>query len=81
MRPPSCTNTWPTGSNSTATCPLIPAVTHADGTGRLPTVTEADNGVPMVLNTRQALDCFLRNRMDVLVLADVLVRRGSGFIS
>jgi carbamoyltransferase len=45
--------------------PLIPAVTHVDGTGRLQTVTEADNGryyrlirafrditgVPMVLNT------------------------------
>ena len=58
--------------------PLIPAVTHADGTGRLQTVTAADNGVPMVLNTRQALDCFLRTRMDVLVLADVLERRGSG---
>jgi len=25
---------------------------------------------------RQALDCFLRTRMDVLVLGDVLVRRG-----
>ena len=78
--------------------PLIPAVTHADGTGRLQTVTAAGNGVPMVLNTSyglrptssttktnrssapppQALDCFLSTRMDVLVLADVLVRRGSG---
>ena len=81
--------------------PLIPAFTHADGTGRLQTVTEVDNGryyrlihrffartgVPMVLNTsfnenepivctpRQALDCFLRTRMDMLVLGDVLVRR------
>jgi carbamoyltransferase len=80
---------------------LIPAVTHVDGTGRLQTVTEADNGryyhlirafqeksgVPMVLNTSfnenepivctpaQALDCFLRTRMDVLVLGDVLIRR------
>jgi carbamoyltransferase len=79
----------------------IPAVTHVDGTGRLQTVTEADNGryyhlirafqertgVPMVLNTSfnenepivctpgQALDCFLRTRMDVLVLGDVLIRR------
>jgi carbamoyltransferase len=33
--------------------PLIPAATHADGTGRLQTVTAADNGVPMVLNARQ----------------------------
>jgi carbamoyltransferase len=80
---------------------LIPAVTHVDGTGRLQTVTEAENGryyhlirafqqktgVPMVLNTSfnenepivctpaQALDCFLRTRMDVLVLGDVLIRR------
>ncbi len=79
----------------------IPAVTHVDGTGRLQTVTEADNGryyrlirafrektgVPMVLNTSfnenepivctpaQALDCFLRTRMDLLVLGDVLIRR------
>lgn len=81
--------------------PLIPAVTHVDGTGRLQTVNEADNGryyrlirrfyertgVPMVLNTsfnenepivctvRQALDCFLRTKMDVVVIDDVLVRR------
>jgi carbamoyltransferase len=80
---------------------LIPAVCHVDGTGRLQTVTETDNGryarliqrffertgVPMVLNTsfnenepivctpRQALDCFLRTRMDLLVLDGVLIRR------
>jgi carbamoyltransferase len=80
---------------------LIPAVTHRDGSGRLQTVTEADNGryyrlihrffertgVPMLLNTsfnenepivctpHQALDCFLRTKMDLLVLGDVLVRR------
>ena len=35
--------------------PLIPAATHADGTGRLQTVTAADNGVPMVLNTSYGL--------------------------
>jgi carbamoyltransferase len=72
-----------------------------DGTGRLQTVSEADNGryyhlirafesltgVPMVLNTSfnenepivcspdQALDCFLRTRMDVLVLGPMLIRR------
>lgn len=82
---------------------LIPAVTHVDGTGRLQTVNETDNGryyrlirrfheltsVPMLLNTsfnenepivstpRQALDCFLRTQMDVLVLDDVLVLRKS----
>jgi carbamoyltransferase len=81
--------------------PLIPAVTHVDGTGRLQTVTARDNdryysliksfndltGVPMVLNTsfnenepivaspRQALQCFLRTRMDVLVLDQTLIRR------
>ncbi|MEB3184008.1 MAG: carbamoyltransferase C-terminal domain-containing protein [Cyanobacteriota bacterium] len=81
--------------------PLIPAVTHVDGSGRLQTVTEAENGryyrlirafqsltgVPMVLNTSfnenepivctpdQALDCFLRTRMDLLVLGPVLIRR------
>lgn len=80
---------------------LIPAVTHVDGTGRLQTVNEAENGryyrliyryyeltgVPMLLNTsfnenepivctpRQALDCFMRTKMDFLVLDDVLVRR------
>jgi carbamoyltransferase len=47
-------------------------------------------GVPMVLNTsfnenepvvctpRQALDCFLRTRMDVLVMGDVMMRRSKG---
>jgi carbamoyltransferase len=81
--------------------PLIPAVTHVDGSGRLQTVTEEANGryyrlirafaertaVPMVLNTsfnenepivctpEQALDCFLRTRMDLLVLGDVLIER------
>lgn len=81
--------------------PLIPAVTHVDGTGRLQTVYESTNrryhrliskfkditGVPMVLNTsfnenepvvcrpEEALDCFLRTRMDVLVMGDWVVRR------
>jgi carbamoyltransferase len=80
---------------------LIPAVTHVDGSGRLQTVSEADNGryyqlirafaertgIPMILNTsfnenepivctpEQALHCFLRTRMDVLVLEDTLIRR------
>jgi carbamoyltransferase len=50
-------------------------------------------GVPMVLNTsfnenepvvckpEEALDCFLRTNMDVLVLGDVMIRRGSAFKS
>jgi carbamoyltransferase len=79
----------------------IPAVTHADGTGRLQTVSAKTNpryhrlirafqaltGVPMVLNTsfnenepivqrpEEALDCFLRTRMDVLVLGDSVIER------
>ena len=81
--------------------PLIPAVTHVDGSGRLQTVDHETNpryhrlievfrgltGVPMVLNTSfnenepvvcrpvEALDCFLRTKMDVLVLGDWIVRR------
>ena len=81
--------------------PLVPAVTHVDGTGRLQTVSQRTNprywkliaaferrtGVPMVLNTSfnenepivntpaEALDCFLRTRMDRLVMGDVVVSR------
>jgi carbamoyltransferase len=80
---------------------LIPAVTHVNGSGRLQSVTEAQNsryyrlirafeelsGVPLVLNTsfnenepvvctpREALDCFLRTRMDVLVLNNLYIER------
>jgi carbamoyltransferase len=79
----------------------IPAVTHVNGSGRLQTITEAQNGryyrlikafgektgVPILLNTsfnenepivcspQEALDCFLRTEMDVLVLGDFLVER------
>jgi carbamoyltransferase len=59
----------------------IPAPTHVDGTGRLQTVTQEANprywglirefgnltGVP--------IECFLRTKMDVLVLGDILVRK------
>ncbi|MFZ0495188.1 MAG: carbamoyltransferase C-terminal domain-containing protein [Methylocella sp.] len=81
--------------------PLIPAVTHVDGSGRLQTVHRETNpryhrlieafrgltGVPMVLNTsfnenepvvckpEEALDCFLRTRMDVLVLGNTLIEK------
>jgi carbamoyltransferase len=81
--------------------PLVPAVTHVDGTGRLQTVSrranprywkliaafERETGVPMVLNTSfnenepivntpaEALDCFLRTRMDRLVLGDMVLQR------
>ncbi len=80
---------------------VIPAPTHVDGTGRLQTVTFAENprywrlirefadltGVPVVLNTsfndnepivcrpEEAIDCFLRTKMDVLVLGDFLIRK------
>jgi len=81
--------------------PLIPAVTHVDGSGRLQTVHRETNllywmlieafrertGVPMVLNTsfnenepvvcraEEALDCFLRTKMDVLAMGHFIVRR------
>lgn len=81
--------------------PLIPAVTHVDGSGRLQTVERATNpryygliarfreltGVPLLLNTsfnenepvvcrpEEALACFLRTRMDLLVLGDWLLQR------
>ena len=81
--------------------PLIPAVAHVDGSGRLQTVYAHTNpryhalisaffeltNVPMVLNTSfnenepvvctpaEALDCFLRTKMDVLVMGNWVVRR------
>ncbi|MGK2961128.1 MAG: carbamoyltransferase family protein [Gemmatimonadaceae bacterium] len=80
---------------------LLPAITHADGSGRLQTVSMRTNplyyelisefgrltGVPVLLNTsfnenepivdtpEQALDCFFRTRMDVIVVNSVVVRR------
>jgi carbamoyltransferase len=86
--------------------PLVPAVTHIDGSGRLQTVHRETNpryyrlieafrgltGVPMVLNTSfnenepvvcratEALDCFLRTRMDVLVLGDTIIERRCGLV-
>jgi len=82
--------------------PLVPAVTHADGTGRLQTVSERTDplyyrlireldratGVPMVLNTSfnenepivntptEALDCFLRTKMDRLAMGQIALVRG-----
>ncbi|HEV2353804.1 MAG TPA: carbamoyltransferase C-terminal domain-containing protein, partial [Puia sp.] len=80
---------------------LIPAVTHADGTGRLQSVDREvspryyelietfrqKTGVPILLNTsfnenepivnspEQALECFLRTDMDMLVLENCVVTR------
>lgn len=80
---------------------MLPAVVHADGTGRLQSVAKSVNerywklisafgaitGVPMVLNTsfnenepivnrpEEAIDCYLRTKMDVLVLGNYLVER------
>ena len=80
---------------------MIPAVTHADGSGRLQTVDRETNpryyrliecfrditGVPMVLNTsfnenepvvcqpQEALDCFLRTKMDLLVIGNYMISR------
>lgn len=84
--------------------PLIPAVTHVDGSGRLQSVSRRTNplyhalisrfhektGVPIILNTslnenepvvrtpEEALSCFRRTAMDVLVLGNVWVQRGGG---
>jgi carbamoyltransferase len=80
---------------------VIPAVTHADGTGRLQTVDKditpryynlidafrRKTGVPVLLNTsfnenepivnspNDALECYLRTNMDMLVLENCVVRR------
>ncbi len=80
---------------------IIPAVTHADGTGRLQSVDKSvspryyrlidtfrqKTGVPILLNTSfnenepivntpaEALDCFLRTRMDMLVMENCVVER------
>jgi carbamoyltransferase len=80
---------------------LVPAITHADGTARLQTVSSetsplyhallsaffARTGVPMVLNTSfnehepivctpaEALACFLKTHIDVLVLGPYYIRR------
>ena len=80
---------------------VLPAITHADGSGRLQTVSERTNpryyrlikefskitGVPVVLNTsfnenepivdtpEQAIDCFRRTRMDVIVVGNTIIQR------
>jgi len=80
---------------------LIPAVTHADGSGRLQTVDatispryyqlietfRTKTGIPILLNTsfnenepivntpQEALNCFLRTSMDLLVLENCLIQR------
>ncbi len=80
---------------------LIPAVTHADGTGRLQTVDREvspryyalieafrkKTGIPILLNTSfnenepivnspaEALDCYLRTTMDMLVLENCIIKR------
>jgi carbamoyltransferase len=81
--------------------PVIPAVTHVDGSGRLQTVSRSGNplyrrliktfgeitGVPVVRNTSfnenepivcrpaEALDCYLRTQMDVLVLGNFVMEK------
>lgn len=81
----------------------IPAVTHADGTARVHTVSKETNplfwqlihefekisATPLVLNTsfnenepivlspRDALECFIRTRMDILVMGPYWIERGN----
>lgn len=80
---------------------VIPAVTHADGSGRLQTVSRKSNplywkllksfeeisGVPVLLNTsfnenepivhrpEEALDGFLRTKMDALVMGKAILQK------
>ena len=80
---------------------LIPAVTHADGSGRLQTVDatispryyqlidtfRTKTGIPILLNTsfnenepivnspQEAMNCYLRTSMDVLVLENCVIQR------
>ncbi len=80
---------------------LIPAVTHADGSGRLQTVDAITSpryhalitkfyektGVPILLNTsfnenepivntpQEALSCFQRTNMDMLVMENCVIKR------
>lgn len=77
----------------------IPAVTHADGSGRLQTVDRTyskryhelisaffkETGVPILLNTSfnenepivnepfEAINCFLRTSMDMLVMENIII--------
>lgn len=81
--------------------PVIPAVTHVDGSGRLQSVSRRTNpryhalisrffarsGVPILLNTSlnenepvvrtpaEAIACFLRTDMDILVLGNCIIDR------
>jgi carbamoyltransferase len=80
---------------------LLPAVTHADGTGRLQTVDKEispryyqlidtfrkKTGIPVLLNTsfnenepivnspEEALECYLRTNMDMLVMENIVLSR------
>ncbi len=68
----------------------LQTVTHEDNPRYYAVINafRARTGVPMVLNTsfnenepvvcrpEEALDCFLRTKMDVLVLENVIIRRG-----
>ncbi|MBI96516.1 carbamoyltransferase [bacterium] len=80
---------------------LVPAVCHVDGTARLQTVNEKNNGiyyrliqkfyestnVPMLVNTsfnenepivrtlEEAYDCFIRTKMDLLVVDNMIIKK------
>ena len=79
----------------------LQAVNHVDNTGRLQTVTQAENelyykliqrfeqltGLPVLINTsfnenepivntpEEAVDCFVRTKMDVLVIGSYICKK------
>jgi carbamoyltransferase len=82
--------------------PLLPSVTHADGSARVQTVETGKaseevykllkafgkyNGIPVLINTsfnenepvvnrpEEAIDCFLRTSMDLVVLENIVIER------
>lgn len=83
---------------------IIPAVVHADGTGRIQTVGPENKkfyklvtafykltGVPVILNTsfninktpivetpKDAIDCFLRTKIDILVIGNYICSKSYG---
>jgi carbamoyltransferase len=45
---------------------------------RLVLNTSFNENEPIVCEPKEALDCFLRTKMDLLVLGDIIIRRNEG---